>query len=200
MSAPRPYETDPFHPQSSVRILCYGQFLYIFKTVPHISSMWYLHCVLKYCIFVIYACALFRTPYFKVQRHFEVILSLLTHWQEIQRDIATKTRYKCIIIRRSQHANFASLRKERDETHTDCSMPPSIDQGSSGTFCSNRIFIEYTTSCISYTDYVRKKENGLFPERTTVSRLFKSFSAAASPTVRRNRGVYTGQWSTRPQS
>ena len=113
MSAPRPYETDPFHPQSSVRILCYGQLLYIFKTVPHIFSMWYLHCVLKYCTFVIYACALFRTPYFKVQRHFEVILSLLTHWQEIQRDIVTKTRYKCITIRRSQHTNFASLRKER---------------------------------------------------------------------------------------
>ena len=87
MSAPRPYETDPFHPQSSVRILCYGQLLYIFKTVPHISSMWYLHCVLKYCTFVIYACALFRTPYFKVQRHFEAIFSLLTHWQEIQRHI-----------------------------------------------------------------------------------------------------------------
>ena len=70
MSAPRPYETDPFHSQSSVRILYDGQFLYIFKTVPHISSLWYLHGVLKYCTFVIYACALFRTPYFKVQRHF----------------------------------------------------------------------------------------------------------------------------------
>ena len=139
MSAPRPYETDPFHPQSSVRILCYGQFLYIFKTVPHISSMWYLHCVLKYCTFVIYACALFRTPYFKVQRHFEVILSLLIHWQEIQRDIATKTRYKCITIRRSQHANLRVYERKGCETLTDYSMPPSIGQGSSGTFCLNRL-------------------------------------------------------------
>ena len=139
MSAPRPYETDPFHPQSSVRILCYGQFLYIFKTVPHISSVWYLHCVLKYCTFVIYACALFRTPYFKVQRHFEVISSLLTHWQEIQRDIATKTRYKCITIRAVNMRILRVYERKGCETHTDYSMPPSIGQGSSGTLCSNRL-------------------------------------------------------------
>ena len=45
MSAPRPYETDPFHPPCSAHIPYYNQFLYIFKTVPVISSMWYLHCV-----------------------------------------------------------------------------------------------------------------------------------------------------------
>ena len=86
---------------------------YIYSKLFHIFLPCGIYIVLKYCTFAIYASVLFRTPYFKVQRHFEVILSLLTHWQEIQRDIGTKTRYKCIIIRRSQHANFASLRKER---------------------------------------------------------------------------------------
>ena len=42
MSAPRPYVTDPFHQPSSVRILGYGQFLYIYKTVLLISPMWYI--------------------------------------------------------------------------------------------------------------------------------------------------------------
>ena len=58
MSAPRPYETDPLHPQSSVHILHSDQILYIYKTIQVISSIWYLHCVLEYCRFVIYACAL----------------------------------------------------------------------------------------------------------------------------------------------
>ena len=40
MSAPRPYETDPLRPPSSVRILYHNQFLYIYKIVPVISSMW----------------------------------------------------------------------------------------------------------------------------------------------------------------
>ena len=39
MSAPRPYETDPFHPLGS--ILTIKQFLYICKSLPVISSMWY---------------------------------------------------------------------------------------------------------------------------------------------------------------
>ena len=46
MSAPRPYETDPFHLQSSVHILYYDQFLFIFKRDPVVSSIWYLYCVL----------------------------------------------------------------------------------------------------------------------------------------------------------
>ena len=58
MSAPRPYETYPFHQQSSVRVLYYDQFQYIYKTVPVTFSMWYLHCGLKHYTIVIYACAL----------------------------------------------------------------------------------------------------------------------------------------------
>jgi len=58
MSAPRPYVTDPFQQPSSVRVLYYDQFLYIYKTVPRISSMWYLHCVSDHCTFVMHACAL----------------------------------------------------------------------------------------------------------------------------------------------
>ena len=39
MSAPRPYETDPFHPLGSIYNM--KQFLYIYNSVPVISSMWY---------------------------------------------------------------------------------------------------------------------------------------------------------------
>ena len=81
MSGPRPYEKDPFHPLSSVRVFYEDQFLYIYKTVPHISSMWYLHCVLENCTFVIYACALLE-----LQRHFEVILH--EYWNELVRNTA----------------------------------------------------------------------------------------------------------------
>ena len=39
MSAPRPYGTDPFHPLGSTSSM--KQFLYIYNSVPVISSMWY---------------------------------------------------------------------------------------------------------------------------------------------------------------
>ena len=39
MSAPRPYGTDPFHPLGSVSNI--EQFLYIYNSLPVISSMWY---------------------------------------------------------------------------------------------------------------------------------------------------------------
>ena len=39
MSAPRPYETDPFHPLGSISFI--KQFLYIYNNVSVISSMWY---------------------------------------------------------------------------------------------------------------------------------------------------------------
>ena len=80
MSAPRPYETDPFHPPSSVPTLSYDQFLYIYKTVPVISSVWYLHCVLEHCTFVVYACA-FPEPLI-----FQVIL--FSMWYILLRDTA----------------------------------------------------------------------------------------------------------------
>ena len=57
MSAPRPYETDPFHPQSSVHVINYDQFVYLYKSVPSTSSIWYLYYVLVKCTIVIYACA-----------------------------------------------------------------------------------------------------------------------------------------------
>ena len=58
MSAPRPYETDPFQQQSSVRVLYYDQFQYIYKAVTVTFAMWYLHCDLKHYTIVSYACAL----------------------------------------------------------------------------------------------------------------------------------------------
>ena len=39
MSAPRPYGTDPFHPLGSITNI--GQFLYIYNSLPVISSIWY---------------------------------------------------------------------------------------------------------------------------------------------------------------
>ena len=41
MSAPRPFETDPFHPHSAVRILHLRLLEYICKSVSIIFSMWY---------------------------------------------------------------------------------------------------------------------------------------------------------------
>ena len=40
MSAPRPLVTDPFHPLSSIYTM--KQFLYIYKILQGISSMWYI--------------------------------------------------------------------------------------------------------------------------------------------------------------
>ena len=40
MSAPRPYETDPLRPPSSVLVLYWYHFLYICKRFPPISSIW----------------------------------------------------------------------------------------------------------------------------------------------------------------
>ena len=85
MSAPRPYETDPFHPPSSVRVPYYDQFLYIYKTVPYISSMWYLVCLETLHIYNLRMHS-FRTLNFKVQRHFGVILSSV--WFELVQDAA----------------------------------------------------------------------------------------------------------------
>ena len=54
MSAPRSYETSPFHPPSSVHILCIYQFLCICERFLLISSIWYLGLV----YIVVYAGAL----------------------------------------------------------------------------------------------------------------------------------------------
>ena len=131
--------------------------------------MWYLHCVLKYCTFVIYACALFRTPYFKVQRQFEVILSLLTHWQEIQRDIATKTRYKCITIRRSRLMRILRVYERKGcEMHTDYSMPPSIGQVKREVFTGRNYLIPQMETKRKYVKTWRKHYvQHMFPSADT---------------------------------
>ena len=49
MSAPRPCETDPFHPLGSISNM--KQFLYIYNSVPVVSSMWYAQ------LFVFHNCA-----------------------------------------------------------------------------------------------------------------------------------------------
>ena len=43
MSAPRPYETYPFHPPALFTSFAINQFQYIYKTVADISCMWCLH-------------------------------------------------------------------------------------------------------------------------------------------------------------
>ena len=45
----------PFGSYTTISIYIY---IYIYKTVPHISFMWYLQCILEHCTIVIYACAL----------------------------------------------------------------------------------------------------------------------------------------------
>ena len=57
MSAPRPLETDPFHPHSSVRILLLVLLEYICKSVSIISSMWYVQNCLSVLYIGICACA-----------------------------------------------------------------------------------------------------------------------------------------------
>ena len=71
MSASRPYETSPFHPPAlftfNTRINSIYIYIYIYKAVPVISSMWYLQYVLVQCILVMYACAVSAsfTPRFR---------------------------------------------------------------------------------------------------------------------------------------
>ena len=55
MSAPRPFETDPFHPLGSICTI--KQFLYIHTNLQVISSMW----DAQVCIYDNYACALAET-------------------------------------------------------------------------------------------------------------------------------------------
>ena len=75
-----------------------------------ISSMWYLYCVLKHCIFfVTYACA---SPEPVISRISAILRSFGrlcgTYCYEIQRDTVTKTRHRSIAIQcwHSQRINF----------------------------------------------------------------------------------------------
>ena len=71
MSAPRPYETDPFHPLGSIHNI--DQFLYICKRIPVISSIWYV----QLCVYDIYACALTEHANEGSEPFFKVILFVL---------------------------------------------------------------------------------------------------------------------------
>ena len=72
MSAPRPYETDPFHPLGSISYI--KQFPYIYNSVPVISSMWYVQMfVYDNC-----ACALIETQ-IMIPSHFSPKLRAGVH-------------------------------------------------------------------------------------------------------------------------
>ena len=60
MSAPRPFETDLFHPHSPVRILLLGLLKYICNSVSIISSMWYVQSCLSVLHIDICACTVAR--------------------------------------------------------------------------------------------------------------------------------------------
>jgi len=63
MSAPRPYGTDPFHPLGSIYNM--KQFLYIYNSVPVISSMWYVQ-----SLFMTIAHALSQKTQIMIPSHF----------------------------------------------------------------------------------------------------------------------------------
>ena len=71
MSAPRPFETDPFHPLGSICTI--KQFLYIHTNLQVISSMW----DAQVCIYDNYACALAETIKLRFGAIFEVIILFL---------------------------------------------------------------------------------------------------------------------------
>ena len=64
MSAPRPYETDPFHPLGSISNMI--QFLYIYNSVPVISSMWYV----QLCLYMTIAHVLSQKAQIMIASHF----------------------------------------------------------------------------------------------------------------------------------
>ena len=66
MSAPRPCVTDPFHSLGSIFNIT--QFLGICKSIPVISSTWYLKVRLGRCVFDNCACALLLRPVFCIDQ------------------------------------------------------------------------------------------------------------------------------------
>ena len=65
MSAPRPFVTDPFHPLDSI---CNNySFLFIYQSVPVISSMWYVQVCLSYGTYLTTA----HVPFKNTQPKFE---------------------------------------------------------------------------------------------------------------------------------
>ena len=71
MSAPRPFETDPFHPLGSIYII--KRLLYICENLLVISSMWDAHvCVYDNC-----ACAVAEIPKLRLRAIFKVTILFL---------------------------------------------------------------------------------------------------------------------------
>ena len=85
MSAPRPYETYPFHPPALFLLYIKINF-YLYTKL----FQFFFHVVLTLSLETMYICHLrmrsFRTTYFKVHGHFEVILSSV--WYVLARDKA----------------------------------------------------------------------------------------------------------------
>ena len=71
MSAPRPLETDPFHPLGSISNI--RQLLYIYKNLPVISAMW----DAQVCIYDNRACALAETLKLRFRAIFKVSIFFL---------------------------------------------------------------------------------------------------------------------------
>ena len=67
MSAPRPFETHPFHPLRSICNI--QQLLYIYKNLPVISPMW----DAQGCIYDNCACALAKTLKLTLKAIFKVM-------------------------------------------------------------------------------------------------------------------------------
>ena len=74
MSAPRPYGTDPFHPLGSISNI--KQFLYIYNSVPVISSMW---CVQMF-VYDNCACALTENSNYDPESFLKSFIPLGTCW------------------------------------------------------------------------------------------------------------------------
>ena len=87
----------PFiHQAPFVSFIKFNVYIYI-RDFPHISFMWYLHCVLKHCTVVIYACALSElliSSFSATLKSF--CMNTGTNWYEIQRDTAINSRHRCI--------------------------------------------------------------------------------------------------------
>ena len=77
MSAPRPFETDPFHPLGSICNI--KQLLYICKNLPVISSMWDTQvCVCMHICDTNCACALAETFKLRLRAIFKLIIFFLS--------------------------------------------------------------------------------------------------------------------------
>ena len=111
MSAPRPYETDPFRPPA-LFVPCTSINFYIYTKSFQLLLPCGIYIVSwEHCTFVIYACAL---PEPVISRFSAILKSFCplygAYWYEIQPNTAIKTRHKCIAMWRwrSQLANFTS--------------------------------------------------------------------------------------------